>query len=305
MGNKEEGQYVPETEERKAIEWADPFQTVLVDVDSCLAGIEGIDLLADMHGKKQEVEGLTAAAMNGEIPFDKVFGKRLDIIQPQNRDMEVVAARYIQTLTPDAFEVIHTLQEHGIDVWLVSGGYDEAIYPLARHLGIPQTRVYANHLFFDAQGNYAGLDAQNPLSGKSGKLALIENLRVKREISGKFGIVGDGASEVETHPVVDLCVGFGGHVARERVMNEADVFIEEKTFAALLPLLLGRRGVEECIRYYPHARQLMRTGLDNLARALFQRRALGWDKDVALWRGGVDDTVFDPEYPVPPVWNRK
>ena len=38
-------------------------------------------------------------------------------------------------------------------------------------------------------------------------------------------MVGDGASDLETVPVVDLFIGFGGFTAREKVRREAAAFV--------------------------------------------------------------------------------
>jgi phosphoserine phosphatase len=38
-------------------------------------------------------------------------------------------------------------------------------------------------------------------------------------------MVGDGVSDLETRPVVDLFIGYGGFAARERVMREAAAFV--------------------------------------------------------------------------------
>jgi phosphoserine phosphatase len=49
-------------------------------------------------------------------------------------------------------------------------------------------------------------------------------------------MVGDGVSDLETQPVVDLFVGYGGYVARERVRREARAFITRLSeLPALLP----------------------------------------------------------------------
>ncbi len=49
-------------------------------------------------------------------------------------------------------------------------------------------------------------------------------------------MVGDGVSDLETKPVVDLFVGFGRYTVRERVRAEADAFIKS---LAELPALLS------------------------------------------------------------------
>jgi phosphoserine phosphatase len=38
-------------------------------------------------------------------------------------------------------------------------------------------------------------------------------------------MVGDGASDLETRPAVDLFVGYGGFVAREKLRREAPAFV--------------------------------------------------------------------------------
>jgi phosphoserine phosphatase len=48
-------------------------------------------------------------------------------------------------------------------------------------------------------------------------------------------MVGDGVSDLEAKPEVDLFVGFGRYVVRERVKREAAVFI--RSLDALVPLL--------------------------------------------------------------------
>jgi hypothetical protein len=83
------------------------------------------------------------------------------------------------------------------------------------------------------------------LTVSSGKLAIIQSLA-----NGKHGrrlMVGDGASDLATKPVVDLFVGFGGIVAREKVKNEADVFVHLNSLAPILPLAAGPSGYAKII----------------------------------------------------------
>lgn len=213
------------------------FDHVFIDVDSCLVGIEGIDELAKLHRCVQEVEALTTKAMNGDIAFDSVFEKRLDLIHPHQHDLLYVAQKYVQHITPDALTVIDRLKRSGATVWLISGGYDEAIYPLADTFGIDRFHVFANHLIFASDGTYLDFDRQNPLCGAMGKRIIIEALKKAHVIRGTVAIIGDGMSEVEAKGIVDMCIGFGGHVVRDAVKHNADVFIENKSFKAVESVL--------------------------------------------------------------------
>lgn len=273
----------PKIELNRQLHW-EQLPNLVVDVDSCATNIEGIDLLAEMKGKQTEVVKMTTAAMNDEVPFEAVFGLRLEMIQPKETDLINLGRLYLETITPQVPEVIKIAQLLGINIHLMSGGYDQAIWPLAGYLGIPKNKVFANHLFFDEHGSYAGFDKTNPLCRKGGKLTLIQQLKTQAQLLGPIGIIGDGASEVETKPAVDLCIGFGGHVAREKVKKDADVFLTQPTFMPVLPLILGKEGVKQCLQDNAYFDYFIRQGLDCLERAKFQNRAVGVGEEIKLMR---------------------
>ncbi|HEX7918943.1 MAG TPA: hypothetical protein VF454_06025, partial [Gemmatimonadales bacterium] len=58
------------------------FRTVVLDVDSTLTGIEGIDWLAARRdpGTAAQIAALTGRAMNGEVPIESLYGRRLDLV---------------------------------------------------------------------------------------------------------------------------------------------------------------------------------------------------------------------------------
>lgn len=49
-------------------------------------------------------------------------------------------------------QLVKTLQERGVTVYLVSGGFRSLIEPVAHELGIPATHIYANRLKFFFNG---------------------------------------------------------------------------------------------------------------------------------------------------------
>ena len=55
------------------------FNSVVLDVDSTLSGVEGIDWLAALRGPEVEAwsAALTARAMEGLIPIEAVYGERM------------------------------------------------------------------------------------------------------------------------------------------------------------------------------------------------------------------------------------
>src|SRR4030088_2607757 len=66
------------------------FNSVVLDVDSTLSGVEGIDWLASQRGAEVEAwsGSLTARAMDGLIPIEAVYGERMAIVKPTRSEIE-------------------------------------------------------------------------------------------------------------------------------------------------------------------------------------------------------------------------
>lgn len=210
------------------------YRFVFFDVDSTLVTIEGIDVLADGN---PEIVRLTEAAMNGEIPLDEVYGKRLEIIRPTRDAVEALGVKYTESLVDGAIETIATLRDNGADVHLVTAGIAQAIAPLAAKLGIAPRAVHAVALRFDANGQYEDFNRRSFLTRPGGKELVVRDVLIRSK--GKSAFVGDGVSDLEAKPAVDLFIGFGGVHTRPRVRENADVFVSEPTLRAVLPYLTG------------------------------------------------------------------
>jgi phosphoserine phosphatase len=210
------------------------YRFVFFDVDSTLVRIEGIDVLA---AGNPEIVRLTGAAMNGEIPLDEVYARRLEIIRPARVAVEALGQTYIDSLVDGAAETITTLQQAGADVHLVTAGIAQAIAPLAAHLGIAPRAVHAVPLQFADDGSYLDFDRRSMLTRVGGKELVVRAILTRSK--GKSAFIGDGISDLETKPVVDLFIGFGGVSARPRVREAAAVFVEEPTLRAVLPYLIS------------------------------------------------------------------
>ena len=210
------------------------MKLICFDCDSTLSSIEGIDELARLRGPEMHasVEAMTCDAMEGRIRIEDVFGRRLDAIRPSLGDVEELGRRYVDHAEPTAADTLASLLKAGWTAAVISAGFVQAIRPLAAILGI--SRIEAVVLFFAADGSYAGFDSAFPATRTGGKREIIERLR--RELSPeKVVMVGDGVSDLETSPAVDLFIGFGGFVTRERVRREAGKFV---TSLASIPALV-------------------------------------------------------------------
>ncbi|MGK2960669.1 MAG: HAD-IB family phosphatase [Gemmatimonadaceae bacterium] len=210
------------------------FASVVLDVDSTLCGIEGIDWLAAGRGEAIaiQVAEQTERAMRGEIPLEDVYGARLDLARPSAGDIEELSRAYEHSLAPGAREAITLWREDGIRVVLVSGGIRQAILPVAISLGIPVEDVHAVMIHIGPDSRYAGFDASSPLTTASGKRDVVAGLSLARPTLA----VGDGVTDLAMREFADVFCAFTGFGARPAVTGQADVTSE--SFAALSRIVL-------------------------------------------------------------------
>jgi len=209
------------------------FRLVFFDVDSTLVSVEGIDVLGEGNA---EVARLTEAAMNGEIALDQVYAQRLEMIRPGRESVAALAERYVHSMVAGAAEALERLRNAGSVVHLVTAGIEQALGPLCHVLGVGDRFLHAVRLEFAGDGTYVDFDRRSPLTRPGGKEVVVRDVRARTK--GKAAFVGDGMSDLEAKPAVDLFVGFGGVHTRPRVRENADVFVSGPRLDAVLPHLI-------------------------------------------------------------------
>lgn len=212
------------------------YATVAFDCDSTLSRIEGIDeLCRDLPPDvMREVEALTRAAMDGEVPLADVYGKRLAIVRPTQNALHALGHQYAQEAVAGAAEVVEGLRAQGVRVVIVSGGLLPAVADFAEELGIRRDDVFAVDVYFDANGAYAGFDEASPLARNHGKVEVLGRLR---EESPPLLFLGDGFTDLEVEPVVDTFVGYGGVVHRPAVEARTSVYRSDADLRFVLELV--------------------------------------------------------------------
>jgi len=230
------------------------FDLIFFDCDSTLSTIEGIDELARLKGKEWRVGVLTEKAMNGDLDLAEVYGKRLQAIRPTRGQLKAIEERYWETIVPDAQAVIDALRFLGKQIFIISGGLAEPVRGFGKRLGVAPDHIRAVELEYNelsgdwwryyepqTQHRQTYLDYnEGPLTVSSGKPRIINELA--GDTRGRRLMVGDGASDLATRSVVDLFVGFGGVVAREKVRDQSEVFVQSQSLAPILPLAAGPSG---------------------------------------------------------------
>lgn len=232
------------------------FDLIFFDCDSTLSTIEGIDELAKLKGKEGRVSILTDKAMNGDLDLSEVYGKRLKAIRPTRGQLKAIEQRYNETIVEDAAELVKALQALDKTVFIISGGLVDAVRGFGLKLGVQPDHIRAVELEYNALSgewwrynepqalqNQTYMEyVESPLTVSTGKPEIIQELAQGRV--GRRFMIGDGSSDLATRHVVDLFVGYGGVVARDKVKRESDVFIQSLSLAPVLPLVAGAAGYE-------------------------------------------------------------
>jgi phosphoserine phosphatase len=206
------------------------FRTVVFDCDSTLAAIEGIDVLAG--ARAAEIAALTDAAMDGRVPLEEVYGRRLEIIAPTRAAVDSLGRAYLDALVPGARETVAALIWLGKQVRILSGGLRPPVEALGLALGVAPEHVAAVDVRFDERGEYAGYDADSPLARAGGKAEVIRAWA----LPGPVLLVGDGATDLEARPAVDAFAAYMGVAYRAPVADAADFVLPGASLAPVLAL---------------------------------------------------------------------
>ena len=216
------------------------YASVVIDVDSTLCGVEGIDFLAARRGPAvtTQIVALTDKAMKGEIPLEAIYGHRLTTIRPTRADIAALAEEYQRTLAPGAADAIGVMRRARVRLVLVSGGILEAIAPVARRLGFDDADLHAVSLRFDDAGNYMDFDRSSPLTTQPGKPVLVRALMEEGRLPLPVLAVGDGATDAKLVGVVNKFLAYTGFARRANVVGVADG--EVASFAKLAQIVTGQ-----------------------------------------------------------------
>ncbi|MDQ7091510.1 MAG: HAD-IB family phosphatase [Methylococcales bacterium] len=210
------------------------FKIICFDCDSTLSRIEGIDECAKAVNLGLEMAKLTNAAMNGELPLEDIYQKRLDLIKPNQAAIKSLADLYISEMVDGVEEVFKTLHEQGKQIHIISGGLRQAILPLAAHLNVSEDHVHAVDVSFHEDGRYQTFNQQSPLARTGGKAEICQQINADPE---NMVLIGDGKTDLEAQHVGVKVIGFGGVMRREIVEQQADFYVTDKNITAILKFI--------------------------------------------------------------------
>ncbi|MBW8772978.1 MAG: HAD-IB family phosphatase [Gemmatimonadetes bacterium] len=197
-----------------------PFRSVVLDVDSTLSGIEGIDWLAALRGPDlaARIGELTREAMDGTTPIDRLYGRRLELVRPTRAELGELARAYATSAAPGARDTIDRMRRAGLEVRVISGGIRGAILPFAAWLGLSPEAVRAVEVRTDPEGRYMDWDEASPLATPTGKEVVLRSLGLPMPVLA----VGDGSTDLAMRAAGATFAAFTGFVRRDAVVRAAD-----------------------------------------------------------------------------------
>ena len=202
----------------------------VMDVDGTLILEEVIDLLGREAGCEEEIAQLTSQAMRGELDFESSLRKRVSLLEglPVSAFEKVFNSIH---LSPNAQEFVSILQQNGILVGLVSGGFSPIVERLAKSLGI--TYFFANQL--EVKDGLLTGKLVGAIISPEVKQATLEQWRKELQLPRERTVaIGDGANDLLMLKSAGLGIAF---CAKEVLKKEIPNHVDKRDFLEVLPLI--------------------------------------------------------------------
>ena len=102
---------------------------------------------------------------------------------------------------------------------------------MATYLGIDH--IEAVPLYFNEDGTYKSYGADYPTTRNQGKNEIIREWK-QALLPENVIMIGDGVSDLETKSDVDLFIGFGGVITRQKVVKGCDHWLVDMNDRTIL-----------------------------------------------------------------------
>jgi D-3-phosphoglycerate dehydrogenase / 2-oxoglutarate reductase len=205
---------------------------IIFDFDSTFVKLEALDELAGIALRKkknrkallQEIKKTTNLGMEGLISFPESLSRRFRLLSANKKNI----ASLIKLLKNNVSDSIENNKSFFIknskNIYIISGGFKEYIFPVVSHFGIRRENVLANNFIFDQLGNITGFDKRQLLSKKNGKVKQLK----KMKLVGKVWVIGDGWTDyqIRENGLADKFIAFFENVERDNIAEKADQVVK-------------------------------------------------------------------------------
>ncbi len=203
---------------------------IVMDMDSTLVQMEGIDELAKEAGVGPRVAQITEKAMNGELNFKEALRERVRLLKGLPEEtLQKVYDRI--PFTPGAKELIRVLQKMGYKTAVLSGGFNYFTDRLKKELNLDY--AYSNQL--EIIGGKLTGEVLGDIVDGTRKEELTEEITAKEGLSlDQVIAIGDGANDLLMIGKAGLGIAFN---AKPKVREAAQYSITRKNLDSILYLL--------------------------------------------------------------------
>ncbi len=203
---------------------------IVMDMDSTLVQMEGIDELAKEAGVGPRVAQITERAMNGELNFKEALRERVRLLKGLPEEtLQKVYDRI--PFTPGAKELIRVLQKMGYKTAVLSGGFNYFTDRLKKELNLDY--AYSNQL--EIIGGKLTGEVLGDIVDGTRKGELTEEITAKEGLSlDQVIAIGDGANDLLMIGKAGLGIAFN---AKPKVREAAQYSITRKNLDSILYLL--------------------------------------------------------------------
>ncbi|WP_049969445.1 phosphoserine phosphatase SerB [Haladaptatus cibarius] len=181
------------------------MKIVAFDFDGTLSDSEMTVLLGERKAVADQMEDITARAMNDEISYAKSLRDRAALLE--GLPLEDAADAFADVrLRPGAAEILADLSEKGTHVAILTGGFERGVQAALDREGVSVDTIIANRLPDD--GEVLTGDVDGPLI-EGTKDEALESLAEEHDADMVNTVaVGDGANDLPMLEVAGLSVGF-------------------------------------------------------------------------------------------------
>jgi len=201
---------------------------LIIDFDSTFITKESLDELAhlvllnhkDGVERLKSIKALTLSGMEGKIPFDLSLEKRIALINTNKKDIKQISSELSKEVSPSIKKNKLFIKKNSSNILIFSGGFKEIIIPIVSEYGINEKQIFANQFIYDSNDNVIGIDKNNNMSKKSGKVLMIKALK----LSGKIDVIGDGFTdyEIKKSGLASNFYAFIENINREKINQLSD-----------------------------------------------------------------------------------
>ncbi len=270
----------------------------ILDFDSTFVTVEALDELAKiaLKGNDQknkindEIAAITRSGMEGKISFPESLKKRLNLFKADKNHIKKLISLLNKSVSPSIKRNADFFKANAGNIYILSGGFSEYIWPVVKKYGILPDHVLSNTFTYDKNGNISGFDPKNLLSKEGGKVEAVKKLALKGDVL----IIGDGYTDYQIREkgAAKAFYAFTENAVRNTVIKKADYVVsdfDDFLFRLNLPRAFSypksRMKILLLENIHPHAQQALKEegyAVEILPKALSEEELIVKIRDVSI-----------------------